>query len=597
MRGKITQLLVLAALALLVHVAFVFETNRAVVFQIPTSDSASYHNQAIRIAQGEKAPGKTPFWQPPLYIYTLAQIHRCLSADIPAARYVHGFLGVLVALLTFLLAKRLVNERMAFVCGLATCFYGPLLFFASQLLPAALAAVLDALFLLAFLALIRRPTGIRALVTGVLLGVAALAVPVVLVMLLLVGAWLVAEARKRSDIRTPFRLGILVATGLVLAIAPVTIRNLVRSGQWVPISTNGGINLYIGNNPDAAQTVCIRPGTPEWEALVALPYEEGGATSPSEAQSCFLRRVGGYTLREPAAFLGGILAKARQLVNGREIPRNLDLYVFRKHSRILSVLAWRWGPFAFPFGIVGPLALLGLVVALRRGGEERYIAGFVLLYGLGLVLFFPSSRYTVPMLPALLVLAFMGVGGLIAASSAKVRGIYASLLILGVVLVNVPVVMPTDRVDFESELHRHVGIGLQKRGRIDDALAQYELALQSDPAAAATHYYRGTALLAANRLGEAEPAFRAALANEGDYAEAMHDLAVVLHRLERTAEAIPQLEAAIDLRPGYRSAMRNLAVALLASGREKEAERWLRVAARAERGPYPAHGSALPTAR
>ncbi|MDP6490492.1 MAG: hypothetical protein QGG69_01825, partial [Kiritimatiellia bacterium] len=461
--------LILAALALAVQVAFVFETNRAVVFQVPTSDAASYHNQAVRIAAGEEEPGKAPFWQPPLYIYALGQVYRWMSSDIQVVRYVHGMLGVLVALLTFLVAKRFMRESVAFACGLGTCFYGPLLFFTSQLLPAALAAVWSGSFLLLFLALMRRPTGIKAFALGVILGLAALTVPVMLVMLLLVGGWLVVETRKNGSLWPQVRWGLLLAAGLVLSVAPVTIRNAVRSGQWVPISTNGGINLYIGNNPSTAETVCIRPGTREWETLVALPYEEGGVTSPARAQSFFLRRVGAYIFREPASFLGGLVAKARQLTSGREIPRNVDLYVFREHSRILGLLAWRWGPFAFPFGIVGPLALLGMVVAVRRRGEGRYLVGFVMLYGLSLVCFFPSSRYTVPVLPALLILAFLGMGALLAqlcappargaagrhalpsasepgtcSGGARERRLYAAVLLLGVVAVNLPVAMPTD---------------------------------------------------------------------------------------------------------------------------------------------------------
>ncbi|MBL7076860.1 MAG: tetratricopeptide repeat protein [Kiritimatiellae bacterium] len=584
LKKSIAPLLILALIALIVQMAFVFETNRAVVFQIPTSDSATYHNQAVRIARGEAEPGKAPFWQPPLYVYGLAQVYRCVASNVGAARYVHGVLGVLIALLTFTIAKRFMNAPVAFACGLGTCLYGPLLFFASQLLPAATAAVLATLFLLVFLALMRRPTGMRAFAVGLVLGLAALTVPVVLVMLLLVGLWLAAAAMKGGAVRTQARFGSLVVAGLILAIAPVTSRNAVRSGSFVPISTNGGINLYIGNNPDMAETVCIRPGTRDWDALVALPYEDGAAASPAEAQSYFLRRVGAYICSEPAGFVGGLLGKAHQLLNGREIPRNIDIYVFRKHSRILSLLAWCGGWFAFPFGIVGPLALLGMIVAFRRGGEGRYIAGFVVLYGLGLVCFFPSSRYMVPMLPALLILAFIGVGGLIGPLPARTRAAYAMLLILAAVVVNLPAALPTDAVAWEAELHRHVGIGLQKRGRLDEALRQYDLALNADEDAAATHYYRGTALLAVDRLDAAESAFRSTLMLQADYAEAMHDLAVVLHRQKRTDEAIPLLARAIEVRPDYRSAMRNLAVALITQGRKEEAERWLQ---RAQSSKYP----------
>ena len=60
--------LILAVVALSVHVAFVAESNRHTLFQIPVIDAASYHKQALAIVQGS-APAHRAFWQPPLYPY------------------------------------------------------------------------------------------------------------------------------------------------------------------------------------------------------------------------------------------------------------------------------------------------------------------------------------------------------------------------------------------------------------------------------------------------------------------------------------------------------------------------------------------------
>src|SRR5262249_61152375 len=48
--------------------------------------------------------------------------------------------------------------------------------------------------------------------------------------------------------------------GVAIAVAPVTLRNWVQGGELVLISFNGGINLYLGNNPRYDATVGIRPG-------------------------------------------------------------------------------------------------------------------------------------------------------------------------------------------------------------------------------------------------------------------------------------------------------------------------------------------------
>ncbi len=51
-----------------------------------------------------------------------------------------------------------------------------------------------------------------------------------------------------------------VLLGAILAIAPVTARNWIQGRELVLISSNGGINLYLGNNPRHDETVGLRPG-------------------------------------------------------------------------------------------------------------------------------------------------------------------------------------------------------------------------------------------------------------------------------------------------------------------------------------------------
>ena len=55
--------------------------------------------------------------------------------------------------------------------------------------------------------------------------------------------------------------------GLLVAIAPVTLRNYALGSDVVLISSNAGINFYLGNNPDYQRTVNIRPGW-EWYELL-----------------------------------------------------------------------------------------------------------------------------------------------------------------------------------------------------------------------------------------------------------------------------------------------------------------------------------------
>lgn len=57
--------------------------------------------------------------------------------------------------------------------------------------------------------------------------------------------------RRKANRANYLKLGLVVNVAMILVIAPWTIRNYVVLGHFIPISTNKGVNLYLGNNPDA----------------------------------------------------------------------------------------------------------------------------------------------------------------------------------------------------------------------------------------------------------------------------------------------------------------------------------------------------------
>lgn len=170
----------------LVQALFVLETAGRPAFAFPLIDSAAYHGQALDILAGRGA--REPFWQPPLYPYWLALVYHVVGTGMGAVRFVHGLLGVPVALLTFAIGCRLATRRVAGVAALLTAVYGPLVFFMGQLLPVGLATVLLLTTLLLALRALERPTGGRWLVCGLALGLTVLAVANALALAVLLAA-------------------------------------------------------------------------------------------------------------------------------------------------------------------------------------------------------------------------------------------------------------------------------------------------------------------------------------------------------------------------------------------------------------------------
>jgi 4-amino-4-deoxy-L-arabinose transferase-like glycosyltransferase len=568
-----------AAVALAAHAAFVIESHRDIVFRFPLIDAATYHRLAVQLAAGGSFPAD-PFWQPPLYPLLLAALYRLGIASLLAVRLVHGLLTAGTALMTYAIARRLAGPRAALAAGLLVGLNGPLLFFFSQLLPAGLAATLLTAALLAALRALERPTAGRVALCGGLLGVAAINVPNALLVAPLVAAALVWRRPGAGAQASPRSLGPGVAAGLlaatvILPIVPVTARNVIVSGQFVPISTNGGINLYIGNNARWRETVAIRPGL-DWNRLVAQPFRYGGCRSESEAERYFVRRAVSYAVHHPLAFAGGLAAKAGYLGHSLEVPRNLDLYTMRRHSRVLAALVWRAGSFGFPFAVLGPLAAVGLLLTARQGRAHALVAGAALLYAGSVVLFFPASRYAAPVLPLLTVLAVAGVAETVRLWRDRRPARFAVLLAVPLAAAAcVPVQLPTDGVNFESELETDVGIALQVRGLTALAIDHYARAAKLDPANVEAWFHMGTAYREQKVPDKALLCYRVALRTRPDHNRAMNDLAVVLFEKGEKEESVAWLRRSLQLEPGDRKTMRNLAVGLLTLGHLTEANTWL----------------------
>src|SRR5262249_45999283 len=192
--------------------------------------------------------------------------------------------------------------------------------------------------------------------------------------------------------------------GVAVAVAPATLRNWVQGGEVVLISSNGGINLYLGNNPRYDATVGMSPGR-DWQALLRAPRLHGVAGAGA-ASRFFEARVVGYARRDPAGFVALQARKLGLLAHGTEIPRNQEIYPARAWSPVLGALLWKVPGLAFPFGLLLPVAVVGLGVAWRRA---PVLAVSTILIGLSVVAFFVTARYRAPLIPLLALFAAAGV--------------------------------------------------------------------------------------------------------------------------------------------------------------------------------------------
>ena len=384
-------------------------------------------------------------------------------------------MGTLTCVLVYLLGRRVFGTGIGLGAGLAAALYGPLIYFGGELLPALPAVFLDLLLLYL---LCTGSSWWRYLLAGALTGLAALTVANILLFLPVLLGWLYWRDRREGlapglSLKSPA----LLLVGCALLVAPVTLRNVLVGDDFVLISHNAGINFYIGNNADYQATTSIRPGR-AWAELVEMPEREAGIEKPSAKSRYFLARSWDFAASEPLAYLKLMAYKAYLFARGDEIPRNLDPYFARNHSQLLSLLLWKHG-LAFPFGLVAPLALIGLYAFVRSPTEQtpegRLLQLFAMSYAVSVVLFLVTARYRLPVVPVLLLFAACGVRALWTLPR-------PALLSLPVLLLLCNAATGTMRTEGDAHEHYWLGYAYEEKGMPANAARHYRRALEFDPA-------------------------------------------------------------------------------------------------------------------
>ena len=536
-------------LAYAVRIVYVLQIRHMPYFDVPLVDGPNYFRMATAIASGSLTGGHEVFWQPPLYSYFLALLFVTVGTRMEAIYAVQAAIGSLSCVLVYAIGRRLFGPRAALCAGLVMALYGPLVHFDAQpLIP-----VLHIVLVLGGLLMLLRRRGFGA---GVLWGLAATATPNILFAVPAASWW----AWRR--IRTLAMPGLFVL-GVALPVLAVAARNWMVAGETVLISSNGGINFYIGNNPDYDRTIRLRPGG-EFERLAQEP-ENLGIVKASARSRYFAGRAWQFLREYPAEAFRLYARKARDLVAGREIPRNQDPYVYRRESSLFSLLLWR-SFVSFPFGLVAPLALAALVAGSRGSSDDRRSGVRLLLlyaasYALSILLFFPTDRYRLSLVPVMALLS----GNLLAAVPASLRrpGVIAALL-GGLVLFNLDALHPGESYPEEEALNR--AYALRSKGRVEEARDAYLQAILLNPRRIDAYNSLATMAAEQGRWDEAVARYTDLLEVAPDFVDVRRSRGEAYLALGRKEDARREWQVAIHLAPGAGLALADLCMSYYDEG-------------------------------
>ncbi len=548
-------------------------------------DAKYYDEWALRILR-EGLQAKDPYFMGPLYPHVLAALYAVIGHSLDAVRMMQVVVSAATVPLVHLFARRYGGARLACVASGLLALYGPVIAYVTAIIYPTLNVFMTAAALLLLHEAARRASWRTALAAGVVVGLDALGRGNVLLfappaLLWLAGAWGRPHAFARPAVRTLVVAGLSFGGGILAGIAPATIHNW-RTGDPALITTNGGLNFYIGNGPMASgghETPVLyvrRPdGTTEKitadlqkdvECRTEAERVAGRPLTYTEVSSFFLHETLRYAREHPGTFLSRMVMKTVHFWSAYEVPQIEHFHYFRRYS----------APLRLPvptFGLVGALSIVGMVLAWRRRREWALPYVFVASYSFATILFFVLDRYRIPIVPGLL--PFAALAALAAWDAVRDRRLARAATLAGglaatALLMHANVYGVDEDAGVAQVIYRQ-GIVADSQGRYADAVAHYREALALDPDYDKCHMNLGIDLARLGDLDEALGHLARAEALNPEYYRAPFNLGLVLEQTGRFDEALAAYRRAVALEPRYLLARAAVAELLLAEGRRAEA--------------------------
>ncbi|HEX4826001.1 MAG TPA: tetratricopeptide repeat protein [Candidatus Polarisedimenticolaceae bacterium] len=519
-------------------------------------DSQEYDRWAQEIASGQWI-GTRVFEQAPLYPYVLAAAYKVAGHTV-AVVYLLQIVASIFGLWALARAGRAIGQEDAglIAAGLGA-LYGPFLFYDVLVLKESLAVttVCFLLWALAAAAASGRPS--RWLVAGGVLGV---------LVLLRENALLTVPFLALLAVRRPFRLAPAGAfvLGAILPLVPVAARNAYVGGDLLPTSASGGMNFYIGNNATADGT--FRPVVPG-KQIPALEQQEsrrvaevavGHALTPGEVSSWWMKRSLTWASAHPGAFVLLQLRKVGLYWAWPELPDTFDYAWMRTRSFVLGLPLLQ-------FGTVSLLAIAGFGLILHRRTLGTWAPAWALAgaWMLSTVVFFLLSRYRLPGIPPLLLLAALPLATLFEGRALRTRAWWSGAVAAGLAIAVSLVPASKARADL---VEYNLGRLAQEKGDVAEAEKRFAAALDANPDMFLASMNLGTIAAGRHDFVRARAFFERAAASEPASDDVQCNLGGVYLALGDLPSAEAHLNRALELNPRNLLALQNETVLLTRRG-------------------------------
>lgn len=369
------------------------------------SDGDFYYGWARDIASGDILGNKV-FMKWPLYAYILALL---LKISHNSVSMVYGFqfiLGSINYILVYFIARAMFNRITAFIAALLCAWYALFIFYDGLMTYSGLSLFLNSLLFLLLLNIQNRPNIKNLFLTGIFLGLCAIAQPNIVIFGVLAAAWILK--RERLSLTRATRVFSCFIAGLSVVLGIVFLRNYLVAKDPVLISGNIGVTFYSGNNPDSDGT--FRPPFFMSRYLYGMNRDAKIITrqalnrepKASEVSDFWFNKSLDFIKNEPSSYIRLLIKKFIYLFSPREFILDPEYDIIIDKIKVFKIMF-------LDLRFILPFILLGVFLNVKRFKELMFLYLIVISLSMGIILFFVASRYRIALIPFLMIFASSGI--------------------------------------------------------------------------------------------------------------------------------------------------------------------------------------------
>jgi tetratricopeptide (TPR) repeat protein len=538
--------LLIALGAFVLRVIHLLSARHSPLFENLGLDAKFYDRWATVIAEGDWV-GVGPFFMGPLYPYFLAVFYRLFDVSILQTTLIQAAVDSATCALIYLIALRIwAREREAVLAGVLACLYGPMMLYTGELLFPTLAMFINCLFLLLVLRSEETQDKRFLFMAGILLGVAALGKGTSLVFYPAVVLWWLLR-KPRPVLRSLVKPAAILALGVAAVVLPVTARNRIVGGDWVLITSNAGLNFYIGNHAKTSGAYLRPTGLdvnvdPEGRRIAEAEWER--PLQPSGVSKYWFSKAFEYLEGRPERFLSLYVKKMVFFWGAMEIPQIENFNFQKQYSPILRL--------PFPsYGWIVPLAVVGVVLAGTRRRWAALPMSLAIIYSLAIAVFFVTGRYRMAVVPYLLVLSPGGILVIIEGTREWRKAALGLGLCLALALVAHSNPYNVDPESGFAEFEYRLGLGHELNGDLETAEMHYRKALGYEAFHPNARLNLGVIFSRTGRLAEGRQLLETLSQRYPDHTKAHYNLGLALLEEEEYSGAIEAFRRAVTTDPTY----------------------------------------------